>query len=107
MKYTKTPYWLAFKFYGPRLFVVSAIWFIYDVGILFQTPSTWSDREQQFSTYSFGIYSSSILANIYGDDAPLTQVFGWNTVINLFYVPGAMLGGYYSDWYVPLLRCLR
>lgn len=25
----KTPYWLALKFYGPRLALVSAIWFIY------------------------------------------------------------------------------
>jgi MFS family permease len=54
-------------------------------------------RVLQFSTYSFGIYSSAILANIYGDSAPLSQSFGWNTVINLFYIPGAMLGSIFSD----------
>jgi MFS family permease len=84
MKYVRIPYLLVLRYYWLRLFLVSAIWFLYD-----------------FSTYSFGIFSSSILANIYGDDAPLTQVFGWNTVINLFYVPGAMFGSVYSDWIGP------
>jgi len=80
MKYVKIPYLLVIKYYWWRLFVVSLIWFLYD-----------------FSTYSFGIFSSTILANIYGDSAPLSQTFGWNTVINLFYIPGAMLGSIYSD----------
>jgi len=84
MKHVKIPYWLVIKYYWWRLAVVSLIWFIYD-----------------FSTYSFGIYSSTILANIYGDNAPLTQIFGWNTVINLFYIPGAMLGSVVSDWVGP------
>ena len=53
--------------------------------------------ELQFSTYSFGIYSSAILGNILPETAPLSQSFGWNIVINLFYIPGAMLGSIYSD----------
>ncbi|KAK3381617.1 major facilitator superfamily domain-containing protein [Podospora didyma] len=85
MKYAKTPYGLVLKFYGWRLFVVSLIWFIYD-----------------FSAYSFGIYSSTILANIFDTKvAPLTTIFGWNTVINLFYIPGTMLGAPVSDWIGP------
>ncbi|KAI1132899.1 putative MFS phospholipid transporter [Nemania abortiva] len=80
MKNTRTPYSLVLKFYGFRLLIVSLIWFIYD-----------------FSTYAFGLYSSSILSNIYGDEAPLTTVFGWNTVINLFYIPGTMIGAPISD----------
>ncbi|KAI5922856.1 major facilitator superfamily domain-containing protein [Camillea tinctor] len=80
MKNVKTPYLLVLRFYGFRLFIVSLIWFIYD-----------------FSAYAFGIYSSSILASIYGNGAPLTTVFGWNTVINLFYLPGTMLGAPVSD----------
>ncbi|KAH8884635.1 major facilitator superfamily transporter [Thozetella sp. PMI_491] len=84
MRHAKTPYGLALRFYGWRLFVVSLIWFIYD-----------------FSAYSFGIYSSTILANIYGEDAPLTQTLGWNVVINLFYIPGTMLGAPLSDWFGP------
>ncbi|KAK7755087.1 glycerophosphoinositol permease [Diatrype stigma] len=84
MKYARTPYALVWRFYGWRLFVVCLIWFIYD-----------------FSTYSFGIYSSTILSNIYGDGAPLTTVFGWNTVINLFYLPGTIFGAFVSDWLGP------
>ncbi|KAH9907410.1 MFS general substrate transporter [Xylariomycetidae sp. FL2044] len=81
MRNVKTPYRLVLKYYGFRLFIVSLIWFIYD-----------------FSTYSFGIYSSSILENIYGDGSPpLTTIFGWNTVINLFYIPGTTLGAPISD----------
>ncbi|CAP66588.1 uncharacterized protein PODANS_4_9020, partial [Podospora anserina S mat+] len=85
MKHARTPYRLVFRFYGWRLFVVSSIWFLYD-----------------FSAYSFSIYSSTILANIFdGDSAPLTTVFGWNTVINLFYIPGTMLGAPVSDLLGP------
>ncbi|KAF7950248.1 hypothetical protein EAE96_007539 [Botrytis aclada] len=84
MKNAKIPYGLVIKYYWFRLLIVSLIWFIYD-----------------FSTYSFGIYSSKILSNIYGDTAPLSQSFGWNTVINLFYIPGAVLGSFFSDWVGP------
>ncbi|KAI1814293.1 MFS general substrate transporter [Poronia punctata] len=83
MKHVRTPYTLVLKYYGFRLFIVSLIWFIYD-----------------FSTYAFGIYSSTIVATIYGAGevrAPLTTVFGWNTVINLFYIPGTLIGAPVSD----------
>ncbi|KAK4164551.1 major facilitator superfamily domain-containing protein [Cladorrhinum sp. PSN259] len=81
MKYAKIPYRLVLRFYGWRLFIVSAVWFIYD-----------------FSIYSFGIFSTSILSSIFDQDkANLTIVFGWNTVINLFYIPGTMLGAPVSD----------
>ncbi|KAF4120792.1 Sugar (and other) transporter [Geosmithia morbida] len=80
----KTPYILVFRYYGFRLLCVSIVWFLYD-----------------FSTYAFGIYSSTILSGIYGGSAPLTTVFGWNTVINLFYIPGTMIGAFVSDWIGP------
>lgn len=83
MKNAKTPVGLVFRYYGFRLFIVGLVWFLYD-----------------FSTYAFGLYSSSILSSIYGSgsDLPaLTTVFGWNTVINLFYIPGTMLGAPLSD----------
>ncbi|KAI0459122.1 putative MFS phospholipid transporter [Xylaria acuta] len=84
MKNARTPYRLVLKFYGFRLLIVSLIWFIYD-----------------FSAYAFGIYSGPIIANIYSSSdsmkAPLTTVFGWNTVINLFYIPGTMIGAPISD----------
>lgn len=62
------------------------IWFIYD-----------------FSAYSFSIYSSAWLQIILGDDAPIWQSFGWNTIINLFYLPGAIGGAFISDWIGPRL----
>lgn len=87
MKRTRIPYWLAIKFYGPRLIIVALIWFIYD-----------------FSAYSFGIYSSQILSTIITDE-DLYKTFGWNTVFNLFYIPGSFLGAYLSDYLGPRL-CL-
>lgn len=84
MKKAKTPWLLVFKFYGYRLFVVSLIWFLYD-----------------FSSYSFGIYSSTITANLLSSTAPLWKSFGWATVINLFYLPGSILGAFVSDWIGP------
>ncbi|MCJ1404096.1 hypothetical protein MMC11_007321 [Xylographa trunciseda] len=77
MRDTRTPWWLVIKFYWFRLLIVSLIWFIYD-----------------FSSYSFGIYSSSWLLIILGPTYPLWVSFGWNTVINLFYIPGALLGAW-------------
>lgn len=54
-----------------------------------------------FSTYSFGIYSSQWLSIIIGDSAPLWVTLGWSTVINVFYVPGSLIGAFFSDWYGP------
>ncbi|EFY96050.2 Major facilitator superfamily domain, general substrate transporter [Metarhizium robertsii ARSEF 23] len=76
----QTPYILVLKFYWFRLLCVSLIWFLYN-----------------FSVYAFGIYSSSILSGIYDDQAPLTTIFGWNTVINMFYLPGSIIGSFVSD----------
>lgn len=83
-KMTKYPWWLIVKFYWARLLVVSLIWFIYD-----------------FSSYSFTIYSSEWLTFLLPSDAPLWKSFGWNTVINLFYIPGAFMGAFLSDWFGP------
>lgn len=86
MKNVRTPYWLALKYYFPRLIVVSLIWFIYD-----------------FSAYSFGIYSSQILSRVIKDGDNLHEVFGWNVVFNLFYLPGSFLGAYAADYFGPRL----
>ncbi|KAI9904078.1 hypothetical protein N3K66_000607 [Trichothecium roseum] len=80
----ETPYKLVLGFYGGRLFCVSLIWFLYN-----------------FSVYAFGIYSSSVLSGIYGESAASTTVFGWNTVINMFYLPGSLAGAFVSDWLGP------
>jgi len=83
MKHTKIPYGLVVKYYWYRIVIVGLIWFLYD-----------------FSSYAFGIYSTTIVNTIIGD-APLYVQFGWGTVINLFYIPGAMLGGPFSDYIGP------
>ena len=86
----KTPYWLSIKRYGPRLIVVSLIWFIYD-----------------FCTYSFSIYSSQIINSQIKTNADgianIKTTFGWNVVFNLFYIPGSFLGGFSSDYFGPRL----
>ena len=88
MKNTRFPWWLIIKFYWLRLTIVSLIWFIYD-----------------FSAYSFSIYSSEWISLILGDDYPLWQSFGWNTLVNVFYLPGAIGGAFLSDIVGPRL-CL-
>jgi MFS family permease len=101
MKNAKIPYWLVLKYYGPRLLVVSLIWFIYDVSLIRSGNTAIQLTFHQFSTYSFGIFSSTILSNILPKDASLARSFGWNTVINLFYIPGAILGSFFSDMVGP------
>ena len=80
----KTPWVLIIKKYWFRLIVVSTIWFIYD-----------------YSAYAFGTYSAPNVEVVFGEGAPLWKTFGWNTVINLFYVPGAFIGSFVSDWIGP------
>lgn len=99
----KYPVWLIIKYYWWRLVrlagylflsdvtcadktqtIVSLIWFIYD-----------------FSSYSFSIYSSKWINIIIGESAPLWQQFGWNTLVNVFYIPGSALGAFASDWLGP------
>ncbi|OKL56184.1 hypothetical protein UA08_08444 [Talaromyces atroroseus] len=80
----KYPYWLILKFYWKRLLVVSAIWFIYD-----------------FSSFSFGIFSSKWLAIIIGDSAPLWQSFAWSILTYTFYLPGSFAGAFLSDIFGP------
>ncbi|KAF2267341.1 glycerophosphodiester transporter [Lojkania enalia] len=76
----KTPWLLVIKYYWFRLSIVSIIWFIYD-----------------FSAYSFGIYATSILANLLGDSAPLWKSLAWNILINFFYMPGCLAGAFVAD----------
>lgn len=84
MRHAKTPWALCIKFYWFRLLVVAAIWFIYD-----------------FSSYSFGLLSSQLLTNLLGTQDKLWVSFGWNTLLNLFYMPGCIIGAFTSDWWGP------
>ncbi|CCH45800.1 putative membrane protein [Wickerhamomyces ciferrii] len=84
-KKVRVPYWSILKFYWFRLAIVSIIWFIYD-----------------FSAYAFGLFSSYVISGLY-DSSDLYKVFGWNVVLNLFYIPGAFLGAIASDYLGPRL----
>lgn len=84
-KNVKVPWMLCLKYYWMRLLLVSVIWFIYD-----------------FSSYAFGIYSTTILTTIV-KDGDLYKTFGWNVVFNLFYIPGAFLGAISTDYIGPRL----
>jgi len=81
MKNARIPYLLIFRRYGVRLAAIALTWFIYD-----------------FITYPFGIYSSIVVNNITGGSTALSVVFGWNVVINLFYMPGTLIGAFVVDY---------
>ncbi|QRW03638.1 Sugar (and other) transporter [Ceratobasidium sp. AG-Ba] len=84
MRNAKVPYWLIFKRYWRSLAAISLTWFVYD-----------------FITYPFGIYSSTIVDSIIGSNKSLYVIFGWNVVINLFYIPGTVIGAFVVDLLGP------
>ncbi|KAJ7123705.1 MFS Git1p-related glycerophosphoinositol and glycerophosphocholine permease [Mycena epipterygia] len=83
MKAVKIPYRLVLRKYGVRLAAISFTWFLYD-----------------FIAY-FGIYSSTVIDTITNDSASLTVVFGWNVVLNLFLMPGTIIGAFVVDYLGP------
>ncbi|KAG6373443.1 major facilitator superfamily domain-containing protein [Boletus reticuloceps] len=84
MKSVKIPYYLVIKRYWKGLLGISLAWFIYD-----------------FITYPFGLYSSTITDAVIGKSSSLGVVFGWSVVINLFYIPGTVIGAFVVDYLGP------
>lgn len=84
MKHAKIPYRLVLRRYWVPLATISLIWFLYD-----------------FIVYPFSIYSSTILDRVTGGNESLTVIFGWNVVINLFYMPGTFGGAFILDYLGP------
>jgi len=78
------PWKLLFRKFGLTWFGLCLGWFIYD-----------------FITYPFGIYGSTVVDTITGKSADLTIVLGWNVVINLFNVPGSIVGALLVDKIKP------
>ncbi|KAI6025184.1 hypothetical protein BKA83DRAFT_3361552 [Pisolithus microcarpus] len=74
------PYRLALKKYWKSLLGLSLAWFIYD-----------------FITYPLVIYSSVIMNTVTGGSSSLIIVFGWTLFINLFFLPGSVLGAFLVD----------
>jgi len=83
MKNIKIPYWLIVKRYWVRLAAISFTWFLYD-----------------FITYPFGLYSSTVLTGISASTS-LVVTLGLNVVINLFYMPGTIIGAFCVDFLGP------
>ncbi|KAF2094974.1 MFS general substrate transporter [Rhizodiscina lignyota] len=75
----KIPYWLAIKRYWKPMLGTSLSWFMYD-----------------FVTYPFGIFSSTIIAQLNPNNT-LIQNIGYGTVVNCFYLPGCIVGGLLMD----------
>ncbi|KAK0941985.1 hypothetical protein LTR29_006403 [Friedmanniomyces endolithicus] len=48
-------------------------------------------------TYPFGIFSSTIIGSLNPNDT-LVQNIGYGTVVNAFYLPGCIVGGFLMDW---------
>ncbi|KAG8702438.1 hypothetical protein FRC08_003490 [Ceratobasidium sp. 394] len=90
MRNTKVPYWLILKRYWKSLAAISITWFVYD-----------------FITLKFGIYSSTIVDSIIGSTDSLYVIFGWNVVINLFYIPGTVIGAFVVDLLGPKYTMVR
>ncbi|KAJ4480012.1 putative metabolite transporter [Lentinula aciculospora] len=84
MKNVKIPYMLVLRRYWPSLAAISLTWFIYD-----------------FITYPFGIYSSTVIDNVTGGSDAIPVIFGWNIIINLFYIPGTIGGAFIVDYIGP------
>ncbi|KAI8063464.1 putative metabolite transport protein [Gongronella butleri] len=72
----KIPYWIILKHYWPKLLITGGIWFLYD-----------------FITYSFGLFSDTILAMAVPNNS-LMQTLQWNIVVNVFYPAGSLLGAF-------------
>jgi hypothetical protein len=103
MKHVKTPYGLILRRYWVSLLGVSLTWFIYDfiVYVNHVSGTLIPVTEAIAFRYPFGIYSSTIVDSIIGDSNSLYVVFGWNVVINLFYMPGTLIGAFVVDYLGP------
>ncbi|KIV76845.1 hypothetical protein PV11_08700 [Exophiala sideris] len=73
------PYWLIIKRYWKPILGTSLAWFCYD-----------------FVTYPFGIFSSTIIGQLNPNNT-LIQNIGYGTVVNCFYLPGCIAGGFLMD----------
>ncbi|KAI0787864.1 metabolite transporter, partial [Fomes fomentarius] len=80
----KVPYLLILRRYWVSLAAISATWFLYD-----------------FIVYPFGLFSSTVTDTVTGGSDSLSVVFGWNVVINLFYIPGTVGGAFVVDFFGP------
>lgn len=84
MRYASIPYGLVIRRYWPGLAAISLTWFLFD-----------------FVSYPFGLFGSTILNSVSPEGASFGTVLGWNVVINLFNLPGTILGAFAADYIGP------
>lgn len=73
------PYLLVIKRYWKPMLGTAGAWFMYD-----------------FVTYPFGLFSSTIIGQLAPENS-LVQNIGYGTVVNCFYLPGCIVGGFLMD----------
>lgn len=59
------------------------------------------------SLLSYRATLTSVTFSITGGNDSLSVVFGWNTVINLFYMPGTLIGAFVVDIMGPKYTMVR
>lgn len=78
----KVPYWLAIKYYWPRLIGSCFSWFLYD-----------------FVTFPNGIFSATIIATVLPahERTNLVRIAEWGLLIGVIALPGVFIGAYLND----------
>jgi MFS family permease len=78
----RAPYWLALKYYWPRLIGTCLSWFLYD-----------------FVTFPNGVFSAGIIGNIIpkSESHNLQKIAEWNLLLGIIAIPGVIVGAYLTD----------
>lgn len=78
----RAPYWLALKYYWPRLIGTCVAWFLYD-----------------FVTFPNGIFSAGIISNVIPklEKNNLEKIAEWNLLLGAIALPGVFVGAYVVD----------
>ena len=78
----KVPYWLALKYYWPRLLGTCGCWFLYD-----------------FVTFPNGIFAAGIISSVLKGSAAmdLDRVAEWILLLGVIGIPGVIVGAFLCD----------
>ncbi|CAD6890690.1 unnamed protein product [Tilletia controversa] len=80
IRFAQMPWWLIVKRYWLRLAAVSIAWFIYD-----------------WISYPASVFADYIIIQVLPTDASFQANLGWGVVINLFNLPGSLVGALVND----------
>lgn len=78
----RVPYWLALKYYWPRLLGTCGCWFLYD-----------------FVTFPNGVFSAGIISSVLKGSAAkdLDRVAEWTLLLGVIGIPGVIIGAFLCD----------